>query len=93
MKYFNIEEKSGMSYSWESIKQAEGFPKILNCEEKRRVLEEQLRPHGLQPIVNIDNSGIEIIEASKKFAEKERRYNNVMSKRAQEYIAFIKSNA
>lgn len=63
--YFENEEKVGKGYAWDNIKQRDGFPRILNCEEKLRVLEEQLCPVGLQPIVNLFNSGIEIITASK----------------------------
>lgn len=91
MKYFNIEEREGEFYRWEKLEQAAGFKKILNCTDILYVLEEQLRPAGLQPVVDITGTGIEIIRGSKKFFRRERRYNRSISKRAQEYMAFCEN--
>lgn len=88
MKYLNLEIENGKVFSIKTLQEALNpeFPRKLNFTETFRVLEEQCRPLGLQPEIYIDC--IRIVPASKKFIRQERRYNQPLSSRAKEYIAF-----
>ena len=88
MKYFNIDE-SIRYHSFKELIEKEGFQKKLNDLEKINVLEEQLRPLGLQPFVYFDGSGFEILQANKKFLNREGQHKRSMSKRAIEYMKYI----
>ena len=88
MKYLNIELKDGAVLSCKDLMDSVDyeFPRHLNFTEAFGVLEEQCRPLGLQPEIYLD--AVRIVPASKKFMNRERRYNAQLSKRAREYIRF-----
>lgn len=88
MKYFDIDE-SIRHHSFAELVEKRGFPKKLSNLEKLAVLEEQLRPLCLQPILYMDLSGFEILPAFKKFLRKEGGYKGSISRRAMEYINYV----
>lgn len=87
MKYFKIDETQRY-HSWEELRQQDGFPRQLNGAEKIMVLEEQLRPKGLQPYLYQDYSGFEIQLASRKFMQRRGAHSRTMGRRALQYMAF-----
>ena len=92
MKYFEIDH-TVRHHSFSELVQREGFAKQLNGAELMHVLEEQLRPLGLQPhlIALTADWAFEILPASKKFINREGSHARVISKRAQEYINFCEA--
>ena len=83
--YFEIDVQKRY-HSFSELVQRPGYTKTLNIFEKFRVLEEQLRPLGLQPIMYPDNSGFEIREADKDFLKRRGTYNRYQSIRELAYM-------
>lgn len=87
--YFDVDVQK-MHHSFSELVQRAGYTKTLNIFEKFRVLEEQLRPLGLQPIMYPDLSGFEIREADKDFLRRRGIYNRYQSIREFAYMEHCK---
>lgn len=87
--YFNIDVRQ-RHHSFSELVQRPGYTKTLNIFEKFRVLEEQLRPMGLQPIMYPDNSGFEIQPACKKFLQQRGCHSRSQSIRELAYMEHCK---